>query len=239
MKNIGIILAGGSGQRMGNELPKQFLPLAGQTILEYSLDAFQENEGIDEIFIVTRANFIEKTEEILKQHPCSKVTQILAGGSERYHSTLAALKACPETDCNLIIHDAVRPLVSQQMISDCIAQLHTYSACTTAVPTTDTILCSDTTRTTVQEIPNRHFLFNVQTPQAFRKSVLVAAYEKMGQDLDFHPTDDCGVVHKFLPKVEIKIIPGSHSNLKITYPEDLVQAEKLLSVQPRSSVNTI
>lgn len=233
MKNIGIILAGGSGQRMGNELPKQFLPLAGQTILEYSLDAFQENEDIDEIFIVTHANFIGKTEEILKQHPCSKVTQILTGGSERYHSTLAALKACPEADCNLIIHDAVRPLVSRQMISDCIAQLQTHSACTTAVPTTDTILCSDATRTTIQEIPNRHFLFNVQTPQAFRKSVLIAAYEKIGQAPDFHPTDDCGVVKRFLPEVDIKIIPGSHSNLKITYPEDLVQAEKLLSAQPR------
>ncbi len=233
MKNIGIILAGGSGQRMGNALPKQFLPLAGQTILEYSLDAFQRHEGIDEIFIVTRAEFMEKTEEILRQHPRSKVTRILPGGSERYHSTLAALQACPATDCNLIIHDAVRPLVSRQMISDCLAQLQTHPACTTAVPTTDTILCSDATRTVVREIPERRFLFNVQTPQAFRKSILIAAYEKIGQDPDFHPTDDCGVVKRFLPGIDIKIVPGSHSNLKITYPEDLVQAEKLLSVQSR------
>lgn len=224
---------------MGNALPKQFLPLAGRTILEYSLDAFQQHEGIDEIFIVTRAEFMEKTEAILKQHPCSKVTRILPGGSKRYHSTLAALQACPAADCNLIIHDAVRPLVARQMISDCIAQLQTHSACTTAVPTTDTILYSDATCTTVREIPDRRFLFNVQTPQAFRKSVLIAAYGKIGQDPDFHPTDDCGAVKRFLPEIDIKIVPGSHSNLKITYPEDLVQAEKLLSARFRQSADTL
>lgn len=224
---------------MGSALPKQFLPLAGKTVLEYSLDAFQQHEGIDEIFVVTHADFTGKTEAILKQHPCPKVTRILTGGSERYHSTLAALQACPETECNLIIHDAVRPLVSRQMISDCIAQLRTYPACTTAVPTTDTILCSDATHTAVREIPERHFLFNVQTPQVFRKSVLAAAYEKIGRDPDFHPTDDCGVVKRFLPEVEIRIIPGSRSNLKITYPEDLVQAEKLLSVPSRQSADTL
>ncbi len=232
MKNIGIILAGGSGLRMGNKLPKQFLTLSGQTILEYSLNAFQQNKDIDEIFIVIQTNFIEKIKEILHQRPFSKVTQLLSGGSERYHSTLAALKACPQTDCNLIIHDAVRPLISQQMISDCIQQLKEEVACTTAIPSTDTILYSDSTHTYIQDIPARHFLFNVQTPQAFRKSILTAAYEKIGQDPAFHPTDDCGVVKKFLPEVKIKIIPGSNSNLKITYPEDLITAEKLLSALP-------
>lgn len=229
MKNIGIILAGGSGHRMGSHLPKQFLTLAGQTILEHSLSAFQRNSYIDEIFIVTHVDYIQTTAKILQQHPFPKVTHILPGGTERYHSTLSALRICPETDCNIIIHDAVRPLVSQQMISACIKALDDFMACTTAIPSTDTILVSDTTHQYIQDIPARNFLFNVQTPQAFKKNILQEAYKIALEDPTFHPTDDCGAIQKYLPKLKIKIVPGNSSNLKITYPEDLITAEKLLS----------
>lgn len=229
MKNIGIILAGGSGHRMGGDLPKQFLTLAGKTVLEHTLAIFQASPEIGEIFIVTNVRYIAETEKILKGNNFPKVTQILPGGSERYHSTLSALGACREAECNMIIHDAVRPLVSGQMITDCIKALDEFMACTTAIPTTDTILVSDENHTYVRDIPVRNYLFNVQTPQAFRKTILSEAYEAALRDTTFHPTDDCGVIKKYMPGVKIKIVAGSPANLKITWPEDLITAERLLS----------
>lgn len=98
----------------------------------------------------------------------------------------------------------------------------------TAIPSTDTILFSDSTHDYIQEIPDRKFLFNVQTPQAFKKSILEQAYQSALTDPDFHPTDDCGVIQKYLPEIKIKIVAGNPANLKITYPEDLGIAEKLL-----------
>lgn len=231
MKNIGIILAGGSGHRMQTSQPKQFLVLSGKTILEHSIQVFQHHPAIDEVFIVTHPDYIPETQRILEQNSFSKVTQLLAGGRERHHSTLTALQACPEAECNLIIHDAVRPLVVGHMITDCLQALTDHLACTTAIPSTDTILVSDPTHRYIEDIPVRNFLFNVQTPQAFRKSILQRAYQAGMQDTAFHPTDDCGVVKKYTPEIKIKIIPGSSSNLKITYPEDLITAEKLLSSQ--------
>lgn len=229
MKNIGIILAGGSGQRIGKGLPKQFLPLAGKTILEYSVSAFQENPGIDEIFIITHPDYIQETEKVLPPRLFPKISKILRGGEQRYHSTLAALRNCPPEECNLIIHDAARPLVSQRIISDCIGALDRFAACTTAFPSTDTMLVSDPTCRFIQEIPSRHFLFNVQTPQGFKNHILRQAYERGLKDPDFHPTDDCGIVKKYMPEIPVRIIQGHPDNLKITYPTDLIIAEKILS----------
>ena len=115
------------------------------------------------------------------------------------------------------------------MITDCICGLEDYKACTIAVPSTDTILVSDSSHCYIQEIPVRNFLFNVQTPQAFKKSTLEQAYSQGLKDSSFQATDDCGAVKKYLPEIQIKIITGSTSNIKITYPEDLLTAEKILS----------
>ena len=190
---------------------------------------FHEHTEIDEIIIVTNALYVEQTEEIVRRNAFTKVVCVLKGGNERYDSTLAALNRCPEEESKLIIHDAVRPLVTATMITDCIRALEDYPACTTAIATTDTILVSNANRDCVKEIPSRHFLFNVQTPQAFRSNVLRQAYEKAMQDPAFQATDDCGVVSKYLPEATIKIVAGSSSNLKITWPEDLITAGKLLT----------
>lgn len=179
METIGIILAGGSGHRIGGNIPKQFLPLAGKTILEHTVSIFNSHPEITQIFIVTHAQYQEETKRLLQGNDFSKVTQILTGGKERYHSTLSALRACPANECNLIIHDAVRPLVSPQMISACIRALEETEACSTAIPATDTIFVSDQSGKYVSEIPDRNFLFNVQTPQAFRKSILTEAFRRV------------------------------------------------------------
>ena len=229
MKTIGSILAGGTGSRMGSSMPKQFLLLGGKTVLDHSLNAFQQHSAIDEIYIVTHPDFIPQTQELLQKGYYPKVSRILTGGKERYHSTLSALQACPREECKLIIHDAVRPLVTARMITDCIQALNETAACTTAIPTTDTILVSDDNRRYLQSVLARKFLFNVQTPQAFLKSSLEKAYRKAMTDPAFCPTDDCSVIKRYLPEIGIKLIEGHSTNLKITYPEDLITAEKMLN----------
>lgn len=175
MKNIGVILAGGSGRRLGSELPKQFIVIAGKTVLAHTLHTFEKHEHIDEIIIVVHKDYIGETAEIVRLEGFQKVKHIVPGGKERYHSTLAALNVYKEEKCNLIIHDAVRLLVTSQIIDDVIEALESHEACTTAIPSTDTILQSDTSRQFVNSIPDRSTLFQVQTPQGFHSDILTGS----------------------------------------------------------------
>ena len=228
MKNIGVILAGGSGRRLGSELPKQFIVIAGKTVLAHTLTVFEQNKNIDEIIIVVHKDYLVETQEIVTREGFCKVKMVIPGGKERYHSTLAALNASPDTDCKLIIHDAVRLFVTREMIDDTIAALDNYSACTTAIPSTDTILQSDSTGQFVNNIPDRSTLFQVQTPQGFLANTLREAYHKALTDPCFFSTDDCGVVKRYLPEITIKIVQGSPSNVKLTYKEDISIFERRL-----------
>ena len=228
MKGIGVILAGGSGRRLGSELPKQFITIAGKTVLAHTLGVFEQNELIDEIIIVVHKDYLNETQEIVTKERFGKVRMIIPGGKERYHSTLAALNAYQDTNCKFIIHDAVRLLVTQQMISDTIEALDNCEACTTAIPATDTILQSDATKQFVNAIPDRSTLFQVQTPQGFLANTLRGAYNKALTDPCFFSTDDCGVVKRYLPEISIKIIQGSPSNVKLTYKEDISLIERCL-----------
>ena len=118
MKNIAIILAGGSGTRLGGEMPKQFIRVAGKQIIEYSIEAFERCERIDEICIVCREDYIAYLEELVQSSGYTKVKKILSGGKERYDSSIAAINAYPDDDTNLLFHDAVRPMVSPRIIND-------------------------------------------------------------------------------------------------------------------------
>ena len=133
-----------------------------------------------------------------------------------------------ENKCNLIIHDAVRLLVTTQIIDEVIEALEKYEACTTAIPSTDTILQSDISRQFVHDIPDRSMLFQVQTPQGFHSDTLTEAYRKALSDPQFFSTDDCGVVKRYMPEIPIKITQGLPFNIKLTYKEDISIIEKLL-----------
>lgn len=228
MKNIGVILAGGAGRRLGSELPKQFLEIAGKTVLAHTLHTFDTHERIDEIIIVVHKDYIEKTQQIVNTEGFKKIKHIVPGGKERYHSTLAALETYPTETCNFIIHDAVRLLVTQSIIDGVIDALKNNKACTTAIPATDTILQSDASLQFVDKIPDRSTLFQVQTPQGFYSETLRDAYALALADPNFFSTDDCGVVKRYLPQVPIKITKGLPHNLKLTYKEDIPIIEKLL-----------
>ena len=213
-----ILLAGGSGSRFGSDKPKQFLEIDGCTVLEHSIRVFQQCDLIDSIVIVTRQDFVDEVRQIAASY--SKVMHVRPGGRERYHSTLSALEVCTGPDDILLIHDAVRPFVSQDIIRRCIGALQEYDACGVAVPCTDTTVRVDADDCIVETLP-RHTLRNMQTPQGFRQHILRKAFDLGLQDPCFQPTDDCGVVRSYLPDVPIKTVAGESSNIKITYPEDL------------------
>lgn len=228
--NIAIILSAGSGSRFGSDIPKQFINLAGKNIIEYTIAAFEQNDKIDEICIVADTIYHEKLLEISKNNNFTKVKKIIQGGIERKDSSYNAIKEYQnQKDINLIFHDAVRPFVSQRIINDCIESLEKYNAIDVAIPTADTIIQIDEISKTIENIPQRSKLQRGQTPQAFKLEVIKKAHELANQDKN-EPmfTDDCGLVKQYLPNERIFVVNGEEKNIKITYKEDLLYAEKLI-----------
>lgn len=232
--NVGVILAGGVGNRMGASRPKQFFKVAGKTVLEHTIDVFELNDAIDEIAIVANPFYISEVERIVLNNPWRKVKKIIQGGEERYHSSLSAIRAYQDEKPNLIFHDAVRPLVSQRILNDVANALEKYSAIDVAIPSADTII--ETDRGFIQKIPDRSRLMRGQTPQAFRYDTIRDAYTLALADPTFSSTDDCGVVKKYLPTQEIFIVQGEESNMKITYKEDIFLLDKLFQIKTMDGI---
>lgn len=221
MKNIAVVLAGGSGKRMGEEIPKQFLPVLGKPIIQYSMEAFQNHPLIDEMVVVLPDEYLGKLSQFVDIEMFPKLEAQLSGGSERYLSTLAALRYyTSENDANILFHDAARPLVSQEIISNVLYALNQFEAVCVAIPTTDTVI-ETTENGFIHHYPKRQQMVNAQTPQAFNIKVIKQAFNMAMQDTGFFTTDDCSIVHKYLPHIPIKIVPGSIKNFKITNPTDL------------------
>lgn len=225
MKNVAVLLAGGSGKRMGGLLPKQFLLLAGKPIILHSIQAFEKNTSIDELCIIIHSDFIEEIKEIIALNKITKVKYILSGGKERSDSSLAAINAYKkEMDVNLIFHDAVRPFVSQCIINQVIQEVNTGKSVAVAISTSDTIFQINEENQIVS-VPQRKLLKRAQTPQAFSYNIIKSAYAIAVNDPNFVATDDCGVVLKYLPNETIHIVEGDETNIKITFEQDLVQGE--------------
>ena len=230
-QNIAVILAGGSGQRFGSALPKQFLPLAGKTVIEYSVGAFEKCDAIDEIAVVMHPDYLPQMQAIIERNGWQKVRKLLPGGAERYLSTLAALNAYEgRSDLNLIFHDAARPAVSQRIINETVTALQTHPAVAVAIPATDTVFEVTDDGNFITAIPARKRLRCAQTPQAFHIDIIREAYRKALKDKDFTSTDDCGVLLRYCPEVPIFIVPGDVSNMKLTYPSDTTLLEKTLTL---------
>lgn len=233
--NVGVILAGGVGSRSGLSTPKQFYKVAGKTVLEHTIDVFERHRGIDEIAVVVNSSLVREVESIILRNRWTKLKKVLIGGKERYDSSLAAIRAYDyDPDCNLIFHDAVRPLLSDRIIDDIISALNEYNAIDVAVPATDTIIQVDETGNLIDNIPNRRLLRRGQTPQAFKQKIISKAYELALKDPDFVSSDDCGTVVRYLPDERVYVVTGEESNMKLTYKEDSYLLDKLF--QLRSSV---
>jgi 2-C-methyl-D-erythritol 4-phosphate cytidylyltransferase len=229
MHVIAVILAAGSGARLGAGAPKQLLTVAGRTVLEHSVAAFASLDEVDEVMVVTREDLVDRVSGLMAAASLAKVTAVLAGGATRNDSTRAALAAIDADEQSaLLIHDAVRPLVDAATIRRCLAALAGYDAVSTAIDSADTIVEVD--GAVIRSMPPRSVLRRLQTPQGFRLGTLRAAYSKAGGDGD-PATDDCGVVARHLPDVPIAVVEGSVENLKITHPDDVAVAERLLAAR--------
>ncbi|WP_282036095.1 bifunctional cytidylyltransferase/SDR family oxidoreductase [Saccharicrinis aurantiacus] len=239
MKNIGVILAGGSGTRFGSDKPKQFLRVAGRKILEHTLDTFQNSQTIDEVAIVTHKGYVDEVKELINVNSFSKVKKILLGGSTRNESSLAAINAywspAEQNEINLIFHDAVRPFVSNKILNDINTQLNNYNAIDVAIPSTDTIIEVEDSK--IVSIPDRNKLMNGQTPQAFKLSTIKRAYDLGLKDPNFKATDDCGVIRKYLPEESIFVVDGDPTNIKITHELDLFISDKIFQIRHKQFFN--
>jgi 2-C-methyl-D-erythritol 4-phosphate cytidylyltransferase len=225
---IAVLLAGGVGTRLGLDIPKQLLKVAGRTILEHTLAAFEAHPMVDEIVVMMAEGHLDAVHTMVRNGGYAKVTHVLQGAETRNGTTLRALAVLPD-DSPVLLHDAVRPLVSPRIIAECFAALERFDAVDVAIPSADTII-EVSADDTIRAIPPRANLRRGQTPQGFRAKVLKDAYELAGRDDGFTATDDCGVVLRYLPDVPIWVVAGEERNLKVTDPIDLFLADKLFQL---------
>ena len=222
-----IVLAGGSGKRMGTKVHKQYLMLKGYPVLYYSLKAFQESDYIDEIILVSGAgeeNYCQK--EIVENYGFSKVSKVVAGGAERYNSVWNGLQQVGEKEGYVYIHDGARPFVNEKMIERAYECVEETKACVAGMPVKDTIKVVDE-KNYVKDTPERKTLWLVQTPQVFEVRLIKEAYQKLIDDKIENATDDAMVIEQMMEH-QVKLYLGSYENIKITTPEDLLVAEAFL-----------
>jgi len=227
-----IITAAGLGKRYGGEggdggedLPKQFIPLCGKPLIVHCVQSFESSGLIREIILVVPPSWVDYTKsEIVEEFKLSKVTKIIAGGSERQHSVENGLNALSAEPDIVAVHDAVRPFVTLDIIDEVITEAGKSGAAIAAFPATDTMKKSSPEQS-IENTVSRENIWFAQTPQAFRHEILKEAFEKAAQDR-YLATDESLLVER-LGK-EVKLVKSSKYNIKITTPEDLDMAELIL-----------
>lgn len=230
LRNVAVVLAGGTGARVGLSIPKQLIKVAGKPIIEHTIAAMNASPLIDEILVMMAPGHLDPVREIVRNGGYGKVGQILEGADTRNRTTNKALAALGDDECNVLLHDAVRPLVSQTIIEACVEALAEHTAVDTAIVSADTVVQVHENRETIADVLPRHLLRRGQTPQAFRLSVIRAAYREAEKDPNFVATDDCTVVLRYLPDVPIAVVEGHERNMKVTEPIDVYIADKLFQL---------
>ncbi|MEU7960394.1 bifunctional cytidylyltransferase/SDR family oxidoreductase [Micromonospora humida] len=228
-RTVAVVLAGGTGTRLGLGIPKQLLKIAGKPIIEHTLAVFEAAPEIDEIIVLMATGHVAEAQQIVDKAGFRKVSKVISGGDTRNATTRIALDAVGDGDVNILFHDAVRPLVSARIVRECVNALWSYTAVDVAIPSADTIIQVDEDEC-ITDIPVRSRLRRGQTPQAFRSGTIREAYRRAEGDPDFAATDDCGVVLRYLPGTPIKVIDGSDENIKVTHPVDVHLADKLFQL---------
>lgn len=220
-----IIVAAGKGKRMERNYNKQYIHLEGKPILAHTLKQFENHEKVDEIVIVVGQGEVEFCREtIAEKFNFSKVRTIVEGGAERYHSVHNGIKAVSEECEVVLIHDGARPFVTGEIINESIASANTYGCSIVGMPVKDTIKIINE-EGFVKETPKREDLWLVQTPQAFKKELILQAHQKREKE-NRSVTDDAMLVEAL--GLKVKMIKGSYENIKITTPEDLEIGQGIL-----------
>lgn len=228
MKTMAIVLAAGRGSRMKSEVKKQYLTINEKPVLYYCLNVFQRCGKVDGIVLVCGSGEIEYCRrEIVERYGFSKVTKIIEGGKERYHSVHEGLKAMEACDY-VMIHDGARPFVDEKMLERIMEELPSCRACVVGMPVKDTIKLSDDKGYVEQTLP-REKLWSVQTPQSFEYRLIREAYDRLAnlENIEVQITDDA-MVAEYIMDQPVKLVEGSYENIKITTPEDMLLAEAIL-----------
>lgn len=219
-----IIAAAGSGSRMGQNINKIFMPLAGNPILLHSIALFAKMSEVAEIIVAASPTEVETIQHLLNGSAITKPFKVVAGGRERQYSIQNALEVVSQETTLILVHDGARPLVEETAVRELIAEARQCRAAIAAVPVKDTIKISDA-EGFVENTPDRGRLWSIQTPQVFDSAILKAAYHKAQND-QFLGTDDASLVERL--GVRVRLVAGSYRNIKITTPEDIRFAESLL-----------
>ncbi|MBD5460350.1 MAG: 2-C-methyl-D-erythritol 4-phosphate cytidylyltransferase [Lachnospiraceae bacterium] len=246
-KCTAVVLAAGSGKRMGGNVAKQYLFLGDRPVLWYALQAFEQNAIIDDVILVVGQGEIPFcTQEIVERYHFEKITVVIEGGAERYLSVKRALDAIEERAGSALdpgvpdsrhsgyvfIHDGARPFVTGDMIRDTYEAAVKYGACVAAMPVKDTIKLAEGVEFAAQP-SNRKQVWAVQTPQVFETPLICEAYRRLAERLPalhrdgIEITDDAMVVETMLGR-RVKLVRGDYRNMKLTTPEDMAMAEALL-----------
>lgn len=227
MSNTAIVLAGGNGSRMKSDIPKQYINIEDKPIIYYSLLAMEESSYIDRIVLVTRAEDLDYCkDEIVDKYGFTKVTNIVAGGSERYLSVYNGLSYAQDSDY-VWVHDGARPCVDEDMLARLSATVHKFGTAVAGVLSKDTIKVVDSNGF-VKSTPDRRNLWLVQTPQVFKTVELVQAYDRMmSTDNVGNITDDAMVMEHF-GALPVHMVEGDYLNIKVTTPEDIFLVKNFL-----------
>jgi len=213
-----VIPAAGSGTRLGGGTPKQFLSLGDKPILVHTIQRFESSPEVDEIFLAVPEESIAEAEQMVTRYRLNKVSKIVSGGEKRQDSVYNLLKRLNAGAGDLVlVHDGVRPFVHTRQIAELVAACRDYDAAVLAVQPKDTMRRSNGGGFFDQTV-DRTALWMIQTPQAFKCSVLLKAFEQAMKER-FYATDEAGLVERMGTK--IRIIEGSYDNIKITTKEDL------------------
>lgn len=221
MKNIAVIFAGGAGQRMSAEVPKQFLKVQGKEIIVHTLELFEANENIDEIYIACIEEGVDHLKDLIKRHTISKVKRVFPGGATGQDSIFIGLNEVKKDhdDAIVLIHDGVRPLVSDETITSCIESVREYGSAITVTPCFETPIMS-LDEMTVEEMPSRKLMYTAQAPQCFYLNDIYAMHLKERQSNPNYEgiVDSCGLMFK--NGVKCHLVEGNRGNIKVTTPED-------------------
>ena len=221
-----VIVAAGSGSRMGTDIPKQFIEISGKPILAYTLEKFQNCPLVDEIIIVTRSDSIVLCKDISDIYGISKVSVITEGGETRQQSVCKGIGQLSGKEGYVLIHDGARPMISLSTLEKCISATIEFGASAVGVPMKDTIKYTDDGKFITKTV-DRSKLWLIQTPQAFEIKSIDECHKKAIAD-SFEATDDCMLAEHY--GVKVALVEGEYENIKITSPQDLYIMEGLLSL---------
>ncbi len=221
MKTEAIVAAAGIGKRLRSKTRKPYLDISGKPILIRTLMALSSSSGIKKIIVVVDRRDVNRCMALIRRFRVSKIKAVIAGGSQRQDSVAYGLK-CLDRDTEMVlIHDGVRPFIDNRLIKDLIDCAKKFGACVAGVPVKATIKRIQRDNV-VKETMDRSNIWEIQTPQVFKKDIIVKAYERFGST---PATDDAMLVEKL--GIDVKLVEGSYRNIKITTPEDLIIAEAI------------